>query len=70
MHEFAYCFAINNEVKWSAEDTNSLTRRINENEAEKVAEFIENSEPGNFITLNDGTLLFRCAANNNSNNKN
>jgi hypothetical protein len=63
MYEFVYCFTINNRVEWSSETANSLSRWLkDEKEIEKVTDFIESSEPGNFICLNNGALLFRCAA--------
>ncbi len=65
MYEFAYCFSINNEVKWSSENTNSLINRVNQNEIEKVSEFIETSKLGDFIPLDDGALIFRCAVDGN-----
>ena len=63
MSEFVYCFVIKGRIEWSSETANSLSRRLKDGEEqETVTEFIENSRPGDFIFLKEGTLIFRCAA--------
>ena len=58
MYEFIYCWAMNGEVKWSSENADTLLRRIKDDDDKLlVAEFIEDSEPGNFISLKDGVLI-------------
>ncbi len=53
---------MNGEVKWSSENANTLLRRINDDDEKLlVTEFIENSEPGNFISLNNGVLISRVS---------
>lgn len=66
MYEFAYCFSINDRVQWSAETVQSLERRLEgtleEHEFLQVLEFIETARPGEFITINDGTLILRSSS--------
>ena len=62
MYEFIYCWAMNGEVKWSSENADTLLRRIdNEDEKSLVSEFVEDSEPGNFISLSKGILISRVS---------
>lgn len=61
MYEFAYCYAMGGRIEWSAETANSLCRWLeNEDDQLQVADFIKNSEPGEFINLKSGALIFRC----------
>lgn len=52
---------MNGEVKWSSENADTLLRRINEEEKSLVTEFIEDSQPGNFISLPKGILISRVS---------
>jgi hypothetical protein len=66
MYQFAYCFSINDRVQWSAETAQSLERRLEgtleKDEFLQVVEFIETARPGEFITVNDGTLILRSSS--------
>ena len=66
MYEFAYCFDINGRIQWSAETAQSLERRLEgtleDHEFLQVLEFIETARPGEFITMNDGTLTLRSSS--------
>jgi hypothetical protein len=60
MYEFAYCFAINDEVKLSTETASSLIRLIqNRDEIKQVQQFIESSCLGDFLKLDSGVVIFR-----------
>jgi hypothetical protein len=57
--EFAYCFAINDYLNWSAETANSLLLRFaSENDRSLVEDFIESAVPGSFVILSPGELVF------------
>jgi hypothetical protein len=66
MYEFAYCFCIDGRVQWSAETAQSLECRLEgtleEHDFLQVVEFIETARPGEFITMNDGTLILRSSS--------
>jgi hypothetical protein len=62
MYEFVFCFVINGRIEWSSETANSLSRWLeNEEDQQRGTDFIENSQPGDFVFLKKGTLIFRCA---------
>lgn len=62
MYEFIYCWAMDGEVKWSSENADTLLRRIkDEEEKTLVTEFIDDSEPGNFVSLKNGILISRVS---------
>jgi hypothetical protein len=53
---------MNGEVKWSSENADTLLLRIDSDEEKSlVAEFIEDSQPGNFISLPKGILISRVS---------
>lgn len=63
MYEFAYCFALNGMVQWSSETANSLRQRFKDDLEEQtlIEDFIEAAQPGSFITLPSGILVFCCS---------
>lgn len=59
MYDFVYCFAINGKVNWSAENTADLLQRAScDSDRELIEEFTQTAEPGSFITLDSGDLIF------------
>lgn len=62
MYEFMYCFVLNGRIDYSAETVNSLSRWVeDEEDRQRVTDFILNSRSGDFICLTDGALIFRSA---------
>lgn len=63
MYEFIYCWSMDGQVKWSKENANTLLRLLSHKEDKSlVAEFIQDSEPGDFIILHDGVLISRLSS--------
>ena len=59
MYDFVYCFTINGKVNWSAETTTNLFQRATcDSDWQLIEEFTQTAEPGSFITLDSGDLIF------------
>lgn len=60
-NDYAYIFSLGGSVAWSAETAESLRNRVAKTfDEDLVEDFIEsNPNPGSFIVLVDGDMVFR-----------
>ena len=64
MYKFAYLFSLTGRVVWSGETAESLLTRLkgkNSTDYAAVQEFITQSSPGNFLSLELGDMVFRTS---------
>jgi len=60
-NNYAFVFSVNGKVVWSGETAESLRSRMaNTFDEDLVADFLEsNPDPGSFIVLVEGDMVFR-----------
>lgn len=58
--KFVYLFPLGGKITWSGEDASNLWKRAgNDIDRAEIEQFIETSEPGDFVQLSTGEFIFR-----------